>query len=127
MTKHSRTFGTGAIVALVAAVVALGGCADKAPAAPVGIEQLIESASSGQDHENIASQYERQAVMDAAAAKRHVGYAATYRKNTSPKSGVQTHEAFAKHCESLARTYEQAADENLALAKMHRNLAGEAK
>lgn len=127
MTKHFRNFGMKAIVALVAAVVALGGCAAQAPSAPVGIAQLIESASSGQDHENIASQYERQAVMDAAAAKRHVGYAATYRKNTSPKSGVQTHEEFAKHCESLARAYEQAADENLTLAKMHRNLAGEAK
>ena len=31
------------------------------------------------------------------------------------------------HCENLARTYEQAADENLALAKMHRQVGAEVK
>jgi hypothetical protein len=121
MAKPFSKLGAGA---LVAAVVALGGCAAQLPAAPAGIEQSIESASSSQDHEKIALEYERQAGMDSANARRHVGYAATYRKNRSPRSGAQAHEALAKHCEGLARTYQQAADGNLALAMMHRQLAG---
>lgn len=121
MTKHFSRLGAGA---LVAAAIALGGCATQLPTGPAGIEQWIESASSSQDHEKIALEFERQAGMDSATAKRHVGYAATYRKNRSPRSGVQAHEALAKHCEGLARTYQQAAEGNLALAMMHRQLAG---
>lgn len=127
MTKGFGCLRTVALVALAGAVVAIAGCAAQAPAAPVGIEQKIENASSRLDHEDVASQYEQQAGVDAATAKRHLGYAATYRKNKSPRSGVQAHENLAKHCENLARTYERAADENLALAKLHRMLAVEAK
>lgn len=110
-------------IVLASAVLVSGGCSTQAPMAPAGIEQKIENASSRTDHEDIATQYERQAAVDAAAAKRHEGYAATYRKNTSLRSGVQAHATLAKHCENLARTYQQAADENLVLAKMHRELA----
>jgi hypothetical protein len=31
------------------------------------------------------------------------------------------------HCENLARMYQQAAEENLALAKQHRQIAAETK
>jgi hypothetical protein len=124
MTKEFRGSGSPALILLAGAVIALAGCAAQAPALPAGFEQKIESASSRADHDDVASQYERQAAVDAAAAKRHVGYAATYRKNTSVRSGVQAHEALAKHCENLARTYQLAADENLVMAKLHRELAG---
>lgn len=121
MTAEFR-LGRAALCALAGAVIAIGGCASNAPAVPDGIEQQIEKATSILDHENIASQYERQADVDAAAAKRHFGYAATYRRNTSPRSGVQEHETLAKHCENLARTYEKAANENLVMANLHRKL-----
>ena len=88
--------------------------------------QKIENASNRLDHEDIASRYEGQAVLDAAAAKRHLGYAAIYRKDRSPR-GSAAHLPLAKHCENLARTYQQAADENIALAKLHREMAAEAK
>lgn len=124
-----KVFGSlGPVILVIAgAVMTLAGCATQVPTSPVGIEQKIETASSRVDHEDVATQYEQQAGVDTAAAKRHVGYAATYRKNRSPRSGVTAHENLAKHCETLARTYERAAEENLALAKLHRVLAVEVK
>lgn len=115
------------IVAVLGALVSLSGCASQGPVAVEGLEQKIESASSRADHEEIATQYERQSVLDAAAAKRHTGYAASYRKNTSQRSGVQQHLALARHCENLAQAYQKAADENSAMAKAHRELGAAAK
>ena len=123
MMKDFRRSGMISLVLLGGAVVALAGCATQAPMAPAGIEQKIENASSRLDHEELASQYEQQAIVDAAAAVRHKGYAATYRKNRSLRGGVEAHAYLANHCENLARTYQQAADENLALAKLHRDVA----
>lgn len=122
MTIFLKWIPAGGISAIAAAAITLGGCAAQLPSPPAGIEQKMENASTASDHNDVASQYERQASVDASMAKRHLGYAATYRKNTSPRSGVQAHENLAKHCEALARTYQDAADQNLALAKLHRAL-----
>lgn len=128
MATNVRRIGTSAVVAALAGVaMALTGCATQAPTAPVSVEQRIETASSRVDHEDLASRYEDQAALNAAAAQRHRGYAAIYRKNTSPRSGPEVHLAMAMHCENLARTLQQTADENLALAKLHRELAARAK
>ncbi|MCW5660026.1 MAG: hypothetical protein KIT60_20180 [Burkholderiaceae bacterium] len=111
----------------LAVAITLGGCATQGPAVPAGADQKIENASGRVDHEALASRYEAQAAADAAAARRHQGYAATYRRNTSPASGPQEHLALAQHCENLARAYQQAADENAALAMLHRELAAASK
>jgi outer membrane murein-binding lipoprotein Lpp len=124
MTKALRWFGGGA---LIGAAIAVAGCASPLPVPPAGLEQKIEHAVGRTDHEDLASQYERQAAVDSAAATRHKGYAATYRKNRSPRSGPEAHVALAKHCETIAQAYEQAANENLAMAKLHRGLAAEAR
>lgn len=115
------------VVALGVTMITLAGCATQGSMAPAGAEPRIESASSRVDHEGLASRYEAQAAADAAAARRHQGYAATYRRNTLPASGPQEHLALATHCENLARAYQQAAGENAALAKLHRELAAAAK
>ena len=99
MTKHFNGVGAAARFTLAVAVVSLAACSTQGPTPPLGVEQRIETASSRLDHEEIAAQYDRQAVVDAAAAKRHHGYAQTYRRNVSPRSGVQAHAALAKHCE----------------------------
>ena len=125
MMKNFRKHGVMSIV-LAGAMLASTGCVTQAPMTPVGIEQKIANAISRLDHEDIASQYERQAQVDATAAVRHQGYAAGYRKNRSLKTGLPMHASLANHCEVLARTYQQAADENLVLAKLHRDLAAEA-
>jgi hypothetical protein len=127
MANQFRSAATRSVLALAVAAIALAGCATQRQTAPAGAEQKIENASSRVDHEGLASRYEAQAATDAAAARRHQGYAATYRKNTLPASGPQEHLVLAKHCENLARAYQQAADENTALAKLHRELAAAAK
>ena len=123
MTSQFRCVATRSVLAFAVAAITLSGCATQGPTAPAGADQRIENASSRVDHEALASRYEAQAAADAAAARRHQGYAATYRRNTSPASGPQEHLALAQHCENLARTYKQAADENAALAKLHRERA----
>lgn len=62
-----------------------------------------------------------------AFAKRHMSFARIYRRNTSPRGGAEVHEPLARHCEKLARTYQKASDENVAMAGLHRDLARQAK
>ena len=124
MRKKLRWLVMGAGVALLAAVATLGGCAAEGPTKPAGLEQKIENARSRADHEAIASQYEQQAGVDKTAAEKHQGYAKSYRQAWANRGGQAN---MASHCENLAKTYQQAADENLALAKLHRQLAAEAK
>ena len=127
VTTHFNWSRAAARVTFAGAFASLAACATQGPTPPIRVEQKIENASSRLDHEEIAAQYDRQALVDAAAAKRHHGYAETYRKNVSPRSGVQAHLALATHCENLARTYQQASDENTAVAQLHRQLAAEPK
>lgn len=127
MTSQFSCAATRSVLALAVAAITLAGCATPGPTAPAIAQQKIENASSRVDHEGLASRYEAQAAADAAAARRHEGYAATYRRNTLPASGPREHQVLATHCENLARAYQQAADENTALAKLHRELAAAAK
>ena len=121
---RNETGGSGSLlVVLAGALIALAGCAAQAPAAPAGPGPGIENAGNRGDHAALAEQYERQATIDAAAARRHEGYAARHRSDASPPSGAQSHAVLAKHCDNLARIYQQAADENLVLAKLHREQA----
>lgn len=127
MLERFKWFAAAVRFTLAGAVASVAACSTQVPTPPLGIEQRIENASSRVDHEELAAQYDRQAIVDAAAAKRHQGYAQIYRRNVSPRSGVEAHTALAKHCENLARTYQQAADENNAVAQLHRQLAAGAK
>ena len=127
MRKKLRWLVMGAGVALLAAVATLGGCAAEGPTKPAGLEQKIENARSRADHEAIASQYEQQAGVDKAAAEKHQRYAKSYRHRQQAWDTRGGQDSMAIHCENLAKTYQQAADENLALAKLHRQLAAEAK
>lgn len=127
MRELSGCAGTRFAFVLAGVAITLAGCATQGPTPPTGVEQRIENATSRVDHEGLATRYEAQAAADEAAARRHQGYAATYRRNTSPASGPQEHLVLAKHCENLARAYQQAATENTALAKLHRELAAAAR
>lgn len=126
--KPDQWFAAAARFTVAGAVMLVAACSTQGPSSPpLGAGPSIEHARSRPDHQEIAAQYERQALADAAAAKRHLGYAAIYRRNVARQSGAEEHAALAKHCESLARTYQQAADENNAAARLHRQLAAEAK
>lgn len=127
-TDLLRRSRSSTFIAVACTAIVLAGCAaQEAATAPASVEPKITNASSSVDHEELASWYESRAAVDAAAAKRHQGYAAIYRRNTSPSAAPDAHLALALRCENLARTYQQAAEQNLALAKMHRELAAQAK
>jgi hypothetical protein len=113
--------GLGAILA----VVLLSGCAVEGPVKPAGLEQKIENARSPRDHEEIASLFEQQAGVDKAAALRHRELARIYTRSGGSRGAPNP--AMSSHCDKLAQTYQQAADENLVLAKIHRQMAVEAK
>ena len=122
MNRRSLVLGAGAVLA--AAILTLGVCAAEEPVKPVGIEQKIEAAGTRADHEEIASLYEKQAGADTAAAEQHRGLARVYKRMGGIKGGQPN---MATHCDNLARTYQKAAKENLALAQEHRQMAAEAK
>jgi hypothetical protein len=134
MSKNQRWLVSGTGTFLAAAVLILGGCAAEGPVKPAGLEQKIEAARTRADHQEIAAVYEQQAEGDRAAAERHRGLARAYERGyiaggsrvRGSSTARRENKSFAAHCENLTRIYQQAAEENLALAREHRRLAAEA-
>ena len=114
-----------AAFALAATALSLGGCAGEGPVKPTGLEQKIESARTQADFEEIASAYEAQAKIDMVAADRHRRLARSYRAAPSSNRGGQANMAL--HSENLARTYQQAAEENMSLAKEQRQMTADGR
>ena len=111
---------------VVTAFLMLSGCVAEGPVKPAGLEQKIEGARTRADHQEIAAVYERQAQDDRYASERHSALARLYGRRQFGRAGV-ANPAMVAHCQNLARIYQQAAEENLALAKGHRQMAAEAK
>lgn len=120
---------------LAAAVLILGGCPAEGPVKSAGLEQKIEAARTRADHQEIAAAYEQQAGVDREAMERHRTLARAYEQGwvwAPPRVGgassaPRENQSLIAHCENLARIYQQAAEENLALAKQHRQMATETK
>lgn len=117
---------------VVPAILNLSGCAVEGPVKPVVMEQKIKSANTRADHDELADIYERQAKDDRAASERHRELAQWYSKSQIVGSNagntvVNASPKMAGHCENLARLYQQAAEENIALSKEHRKMATDAK
>ena len=121
MSRNQRWLVLGRGTFLALAISILAGCAAEGPVKPAGLEQKIKAARTRVDHQAIAEVYEQQAVGDRAAAERHRGSARAYER------GRWKNKTRAAHCENLAHIYQQAAEENLALARAHRQLASEIK
>lgn len=131
MSRNRRWWLLGTGTFLAAAVLILGGCAAEGPVKPAGLEQKIEAVRTRADHQEIAVVYEQQAEGDRAAAERHRGSARAYERGgvwNGPRVGsAKRADSMVAHCENLARIYQQAAEENLALTREHRRLAAEMK
>lgn len=114
----------GAICSVVLAFgLSVSGYAASAELAPSSsMEQNILAAKSKADHEALAAQYENEAKELQAKADEHKkmlkAYAGTH--------WTEKHD-MGRHCKNLIQKYEDAAKENLALAKLHRSLAEKAK
>ena len=94
--------------------------------APVGkmthdMDTVIQSATTKADHEALAAHYEQEAKALQDKATEHQKMARAYTGSVY----TRTKTSLAQHCGTLATKYQEAAKENLELAKQHRELAAE--
>ena len=110
--------GTGAVLILGAVLVLIAACA---PAGKMTHDMgpAIQSATTKADHEALAAHYEQEAKALQTKAAEHQGMAQAYTKSGGY---VQTKSNLLQHCQALAEKYQEAANENFALAKQHREL-----
>lgn len=92
--------------------------------APEQLDQSIIEAKSKADHESLAQYFEQEAQALEEKAERHQKLAEDYEKGGSYE---KVKGFMLQHCNAMIRNYRQAAEDNLALAKMHRELAAEAR
>ena len=85
----------------------------------------VQSAKTAADHEALAKHYEEGAKEMRAKAEEHKKMLAQYRaKKDLYRKQAQD---LINHCQGLIRVYEQAAVDNLSMAKSHREIAAEAR
>ena len=110
--------------ALLAVNLSLGGCVFSGDQKPPVLQQRIESARTKADHVELAEYFEQEAKTLQAKAKQHEQMALEY----GPPTGyARLENDLARHCNYLASRYREAAEENLALAKLHRRIAAESQ
>jgi hypothetical protein len=85
------------------------------------LETAVKNASTKTDHESIAAYYEREAESYQAKAKRHEKMSDTYAHTGFVKGESPIHTS--RHCDRLARTYQEAAEKSRSLARQHRQMA----
>lgn len=110
------------IKAVLTAFLTLGlvaGCAQPNPH-PMDMTVAVQNAKSPADHEALAAHYEQAAKDAKAKADEHKKLLDQYKAH-SYLYGRQA-QAFEAHCEALIRSYEQVADANAKMAKMHRQM-----
>lgn len=118
MNKRSSWFMGAFCGAALAFGLSLGGYAVGADgASPSPIVQKILGAKSKADAEALAAQYEQEAGELQAKAEEHREMAKAYRTGYFGPGGKFD---LARHCSNLAKKYEEAAKEDLELAKLQR-------
>lgn len=92
---------------------------------PSSMEKLVSVAKTKADHEAIVAGYEKAAADATVEEKKHRNLASFYHGSPIGR-GEGTHGS-ASHCENLASLYKKAAEENMALAKAHKEAAEDMK
>ena len=114
----------GIPAALLGAILSLGGCASIGGEQHATLQQKTAAARTRADHEDLARYYEQEATVLQGKAQQHELRAIAY---GPPSEYYRLENDFIRHCKYLASRYREAADENLALAKLHRQAAAAAK
>jgi len=109
---------------LFAAGLLLAGCATTAGQLRANLEQKIANARTRSDHVELAGYYEQEARLLEEKSKEHERRALAY---GPPTQYARLQNDFLRHCNYLASRYRDAAQASLALAKLHRHAAAEAK
>jgi DNA mismatch repair ATPase MutL len=119
MDRKSRRFNLLFWSAALAASLTLGGYAFGAGQESPALEQKIAGAQTRADHESIAASYEQEANALQAKADEHRQMVKAY----GAFGFLKEKHNLVQHCDSLVKKYQDAARENLALAKIHREIA----
>lgn len=110
---------TKLLITLVLTFSLLNGCAKTDPH-PMDMTQALQNASSKADHEALAKHYEEAAAEMQVKVNEHKKLLAQYEAK-SYLYGKQAQDLKA-HCQRLISIYENAVEENLSMAKMHRQM-----
>jgi len=110
----------------------LAGCATQVVQERQEIERKIANAQTRADHETLAAWFEQQASQARERAEDHRRMGEHYERwaymqplylGRKPFPDVNGSAGFLQRCESLVHLNEQAAEESLALARLHREIA----
>jgi hypothetical protein len=97
----------------------LAACAERNPH-PMDMSQAVQNAKSKADHEALAEHYEEAAKEMQDKVDEHKKLLSQY-QSESYLYGKQAQDLKA-HCQRLIDVYEKAAEENLSMAKLHRQM-----
>lgn len=124
MTNKLRR-GTPLFILFIACLIGpIGSVSSQTSLKPDESDELIMDAKSKADHERLATYFEQQAQALQAKVERHQKLAEDYEKSGSYE---KVKGFMLQHCNAMIRSYRAAAEESLALARMHRQLAAEAR
>jgi hypothetical protein len=134
MVMNSKSCGCSSVTFAVLIVLglALAGCATEAAQKRQEIERKVANARTQSDHEALAAWFEQQAREAGERAENHRrmrehyerwAFIQPYRPRGYGFPDLGGSAGFVQRCDSLVRLDEQAAEENLALAKLHRQAA----
>ena len=115
----------GTCFAILALLGLLASCAQMNPH-PMDMTNAIRSAKTSVDHNALAKHYEDAAQEMRLKVAEHKKILEEY--ETHPYYyDRRTPQDMAVHCRALIRSYEQAVEENMSMARAHRQMAEEAK
>ena len=110
---------TKLLITLLLTVGLVSACAEMNPH-PMDMSQAVQNAESKADHEALAQHYEEAAKEMQLKVDEHKKLLRQY-ESKSYRYGRQAQDLKA-HCKRLIDVYEKAAEENLEMAKMHRQM-----
>jgi hypothetical protein len=112
---------TSLLIILFLALGQLTSCAEYDPHS-MDMNQAVHNAKSKADHEALAQHYEEVAKEMQAKVDEHKKILSEYEREPW-LIGKQQATGFGVHCQRLIDVYQKAAEENVEMAKMHRELA----
>ncbi|OAI02018.1 MULTISPECIES: hypothetical protein [Methylomonas] len=110
---------TNTLITMFLALGLLTACAEMNPH-PMDMSQAVQSASSKADHEALAKHYEEAAKDLQLKVDEHKKLLSQYQAK-SYLYGKQA-DTLVSHCRVLINAYEKAAEANLSMAAMHRQM-----
>ncbi len=113
--KRASVLLMAALVVLAASLPGIAASAQPAAVTNENLNQMIAQAKTAADHETIAAYYDREAAENEKMVKLHRASQNIYKKTSN-----------LLHCKALINSYQEAADQDRALAAWHREMAKKA-